>query len=951
MAKVLLQSDIVDSTALAERLGDAAAAAVWQHHDRQARALLLEWRGREIDKSDGFLLLFETVTDAVGWALAYHRALRGMQPSLAARVGVHRGPLTLRETPADDVARGAKALEVDGLAKPVTARLMSLALGGQTLLSAEARAALAGDAPWRLLSHGHWRLKGVVEPVELFEVGDEGQAPFAPPPDAPKAWRVVREDGGWVSVARLQHKLPAERDHFVGRGVVLQELADRFDQGARLVSVLGIGGTGKTRLSLRYARGWLGAFPGGAWFCDLSQARSLDDIAHAVANALDVPLSKSDPVQQLGAAIADRGPCLVILDNFEQVARLAESTVGRWLESAEEARFLVTTREVLGIVGEHAMALDPLPVAEGVTLFDLRAQACKTYRPTDADRRALPALIALLDGLPLAIELAAPRVRVMPPRVLLERMSERFKLLAVSGCRQDRQATLRATLDWSWDLLGAAERSALAQISVFQGGFTLDLAESVIDLADCEQAPWIGDLLQWLVEKSLVRQVSDQRFDLLISVQTYAAEQLCSGDPARQGLAWRRHWQAFAEFSEEAVTDERRADLDNLVLACRRAAADGDAEAAVRLLVLAGAALGINGPGNTAVELATEVSRMAGLSAGQRAAACRVAGNAHGLMGHMAQARDELDRGLAFAEAASDDALSVRLHCAIADVLCRTGQTHPARGHLEQALAMARHLGDRKLEYMALNGLGTLCLEAAQLDTARDLLDEALDIARQLGHRRWQGGLLGNLGIVAHFAGQAESADALYRQALALSHEVGDRLWSANTLCNLGLLCHERGQHADAEAQFEIALQAARDLGSARLESSVLCNLGLAMLAQSRPADARGRLESACAIAQRLGDGKLLGQCRRQLGRTLWALGSLDQAQDALRQAVDLDEAAGERAEAALARCDLAGVHADRGELDEASRLMALARTSAAGLGDAARAAVDQAAGALGRGR
>ncbi|MBI3368747.1 MAG: hypothetical protein HY021_09995, partial [Burkholderiales bacterium] len=579
MAAVLLQTDLVDSTAVAQRLGDAAAATLWQRHDSLARALLRDWRGREIDKSDGFLLLFADVADAVGYALAYQRALRGLEPPLSARAGLHCGPLSLRETPADDVAFGAKPLEVDGLAKPVTARIMVLAMGGQTLISAEACAELGAleAARWRVQSHGHWRLKGVDEPLELFELGEAGIAPFAPPPDAPKAWRVVWRDDTWLPVAELRHNLPAERDSFVGRGAALQELARRFDDdGARLVSLLGIGGTGKTRLALRYARGWLGNFPGGAWFCDLSQARTLDGIVHAVAQGLDVPLGKADPVQQLGAAIAGRGRSLLILDNFEQVAKHAEATLGQWLDRAAEAHFLVTTREVLGIVGERTMALDPLPSAEAVTLFEQRAAACEGYRPTEDDRQALPALVALMDGLPLAIELAAPRVRVMPPRVLLQRMSERFKVLASTGGRRDRQATLRATLDWSWELLSDAERSTLAQLSVFHGGFTLAAAEAVIDLSGFDTAMWLGELLQQLIEKSLVQARGDRRFDLLLSVQAYAAQKLVEADAAQgesaQVATWRRHWTHFGQLDELAATTDRCAEIENLVSACHRAA-------------------------------------------------------------------------------------------------------------------------------------------------------------------------------------------------------------------------------------------------------------------------------------------------------------------------------------------------------------------------------------------
>ncbi|HSW09006.1 AAA family ATPase, partial [Aquabacterium sp.] len=493
-AHALLLTDIVDSTQLTEQLGHAAMSALWAAHDHAARGLLREWRGREIDKSDGFLLLFDAVADALGFALAYHRALAQLSPPLQARAGLHHGPVTLRENPAADVALGAKPLEVDGLAKPLAARVMALALGGQTLLTEAACAAL-GDTTLRQQSHGHWRLKGVETAVELFEVG-EAQAPFTPPPDSAKAWRVLRQGELWLPRRELQHTLPAERDSFIGRQSALQELAQRFEGGARLVSLLGTGGTGKTRLAQRYGWTWLGDYPGGVWFCDLSPASTLDGIVHAVAQGLELPLGQVDPVQQIGQAIHGRGACLVVLDNFEQVARHAEATLGQWLDRAPEARFLVTSREVLGIVGEEAMSLPPLPPEDSVTLFLRRAVAASQgFKPGPEDSEAIGPLVALLDGLPLAIELCAARVRVMPPRQLLQRMGDRFKLLAGGSGRRDRQATLRNTLDWSWDLLRQPERAALAQLSVFEGGFTIASAEAVVDLSAFDEAPWVVDVL------------------------------------------------------------------------------------------------------------------------------------------------------------------------------------------------------------------------------------------------------------------------------------------------------------------------------------------------------------------------------------------------------------------------------------------------------------------------
>ena len=368
--RALLVTDVVDSTTLAEHLGDSEAAALWAAHDRVARDLLRACRGLEIDRTDGFLLLFDTAADALGFALASHHALATLATPLRARAGLHVGSVILHRNRDADVALGAKPLEVEGLAKPVAARVMALALGGQTLLTAAARAAL-GETVVRLQSHGHWRLKGIAEPVELFEAGEDG-APFTPPPDGDKAYRVIRSRELWLPLREVRHSLPAERDEFIGRHEPLIELARRFEAGARLVSILGMGGTGKTRLATRFGWTWLGDFPGGVWLCDLAQARSVDGIASAVALGLDVPLDKDDPVARLRTAIAGRGLCLVILENFEQVARHAEATLGRWLDVAPQASFLVTTREVLGLPGElHANSRLPSPIPEAVALQEL----------------------------------------------------------------------------------------------------------------------------------------------------------------------------------------------------------------------------------------------------------------------------------------------------------------------------------------------------------------------------------------------------------------------------------------------------------------------------------------------------------------------------------------------------------------------------------------------------
>ena len=293
--KALLLTDVVDSTRLSETLGDSAMAEIWAAHDRVSRALLGPWRGREIDKTDGMLLLFDNAADAVAYAMEYHRALATLPTPLTARVGLHVGPVILRENAADDIARGAKPLEVEGLAKPIAARVMALARGGQTLLSAAAREDL-GKTEHRLVSHGHWQIKGVSDPIELFEVG-EPDARFVQPSDGEKAHRVVWMGDWWLPVNEIPNNLPYQATSFIGRERELAEVK-RLLGGSRLLTLLGMGGLGKTRLSLQVAAEQIHDFPDGVWFLDLAPISDPALIVSETAQVLGVREEPGRPLLQ-----------------------------------------------------------------------------------------------------------------------------------------------------------------------------------------------------------------------------------------------------------------------------------------------------------------------------------------------------------------------------------------------------------------------------------------------------------------------------------------------------------------------------------------------------------------------------------------------------------------------------------------------------------------------------
>lgn len=902
----LLLTDAVDSTRISEALGDAAMDVAWAAHDRTARDLLVAWSGREIDKSDGMLLLFERSADALGYALALHRALAEQGSPLRVRAGIHCGEVALHANPRESVERGAKPLEIRGIAVAVTARIMHIAGAGQTLLSANALAACA-VASQQTHSIGQWKFKGVAEPVELFEVIADGGA-FRVPDDDVKAYRVVRRRDGWMPVREIEHSLPAERDAFVGRRAALHEIELLLEGGSRLVSIVGTGGSGKTRLAIRLARSCLGEYPGGAWLCELASARGLDGLHFAVAQGLGLQLGGSDPGEQIATAIAGRGDCLVILDNFEHLAGLARETLGRWLDAAPQACFLVTTRSVLGLVGENVYDLPPLNLDDATELFVRRAHAARAgFAPDAADLDAVASLARRLDGLPLAIELAAARVRVVAVPTLLQRMDRRFDLLASHGGRPDRQATLRATLDWSWDLLDDAERALFTQLSVFQGSFTIAAVEAVVALAAGAD---VLDLFGRLVDKSLVRTLDGERFGLLESIRDYAEMRLAALAPAAADAAAlrARHWRFYAALAERDALAARCADLDNLIAACRAACAAAALQPAVRCLVNAWAGLRLTGPLRAAVDLAAEVGVVPGLAANDAALVHWVRGAALDMLGDSEDARAQFGLGLERIDAGAASEASARLRLALGNQLTLEGEPAVAQVELERALLDAATLGHASLQADALNALGRLMDHQARVAEARSFYLRALDLARASGDRDLEGGLLGNLGGLHFDLGELDAAREHYERSLAIAQETGDLRWQGNACCNLGLLLLDQGHRTEARTLLEQARELARDAGNARLGYTVACNLGILLVEEDRLAEAEHHLRDAVTSAARAADRRSEGQFRGYLAVAEARQGRLAEARAEIDLGAQALGALSDRLSLALLGCDRAEV-------------------------------------------
>ena len=833
--RALLLTDVVDSTRLSESIGDAAMAQVWAAHDRVARDLLGGHDGREIDKTDGMLLLFEAAADAVRYALAYHRALAALAVPLKARAGLHVGPVILRENTPADVARGAKPLEVDGLAKPTAARVMSLAQGGQTLMTSDARAAV-GDMPLQVRSHGHWVMKGLAEPLELFEVGAT-DAPFSAPPDGDKVYRVARIGERWVPVRQIPNNLPQQVTSFIGRERELDEIKARLSN-ARLLTLLGMGGLGKTRLSLQVAAEVMAEYPDGVWFLDLAPIRDPALVLSEAAQVLGVREEPDRPLVQTLCAYLKPLRTLIVFDNCEHLIKPSADLANAILRAAPQVHLLASSRELLHVPGEQAYPILPLPVPQrgdsiealarstAVRLFVERAQLHKpAFALNEREAPAVAELVARLEGIPLALELAAARVRSLTVADINARLKDRYKILT-GGARvlQERQQTLRALVDWSYELLNESERTVLARLGSFVGGFDLAAAERVCGTEPVDDSDVI-DLLGSLVEKSLVmleERDDGARYRMLETIRDYAREKLDQSGEA-QAVAARHceHFFAMAKGAREGLKGSEQAEwvrrveteLDNIRSAIALSlTAEVDPFIAVKFTV---AMLGfwiLRGYSTEGRSLVRAALALPAIQASDLAQshALYVGAALAGTQSDHAEARQMLETCLVLRRRLGNPIDVAATLSTLSLARLQAGDAVRARNGEHEALVIFRQLGDRFGEAIGLLHLGQIGVYLGEDLQAQAHLEEGLAIARAIKHREVEGECELVLGEIAFEAGDLARASERFRRSLTVCKEAGDKRGEANALWWLGRSDMRSGAIALARRQLGEALQAFR---------------------------------------------------------------------------------------------------------------------------------------------
>ena len=574
-------------------------------------------------------------------------------------------------------------------------------------------------------------------------------------------------------------RIPAPATPLLGRERELAALAELARAGdTRLVTLTGTGGIGKTRLALELVRRLAPEFRQGAAVATLAPVRDPALVARAILEALEIPETGGDAEQLLIKTVAS-SELLLLVDNFEQVLPAAPA-IARVLEAAPGLKIVVTSRAPLHIAAEREYPVPPLADDEAAELFVSRAQAANpNFELSEPNAAAVAELCTRLDGLPLAIELAAARTKLLPPATLLSRLANRLELL--SGGRRDapqHQQTLRMTFDWSYELLDAEAQRLFAQLGVFAGGCTLESAEAV-----CDEP--VLEALGTLVDESLVRQretvTGDARFSMLEIVREYALEKLGAADELR-----RRHLAYFVALAEQAEPELSRGD-DQIAWFARLEDEHDNLRAALAFALEAGDVA-------SALRLAVGIRRF------------------WQIHGHLAEGREALEAAVALAPDEPSELRADALNM-IGILAAEQGEFETSRASFEAALGEARAVGSTRVISSGLVNLGNLAFYGGDLDAARRLYEESIQHFELLGDLRGQALAKENIGLMALTAGDIPDAVAWLTEALELARGSGDDREIAAAARSLAAATIELGQAAQASELLTESLALARELG------------------------------------------------------------------------------------------------------------------------------------------
>lgn len=822
-----LFTDIEGSTHLLQQLGNRYAI-VLEDQRKLLRAAFQEHGGHEIDtQGDAFFVVFHSAKRAVLAAIAMQQIIAAHAwpegAKVRVRMGLHTGEATCSGT-------GYVGIDVHR-----AARICAAGHGGQVLLSQATHTLIENDLPSGISVRdlGKHRLKDLAFPEHIFQLVI---------PNLPSDFPPLK------SLDALPNNLPSQLTSFIGREHETAEIK-RLLLTTRLLTLTGPGGCGKTRLALHVAAELLEQYPDGVWLAELAALSDPSLLLQTIASVLKV---REQAGYTLLTAVLDYlqpRRLLLILDNCEHLIEACAQLGETLLRTCPNVQILATSRELLGITGETAWRVPPLSLPdlarlpslenlmqyEAIQLFLERVMAASpTFALTSQNAPAVAQICQRLDGIPLAIELAAARVKVLAVEQIAARLDDRFKLLT-GGSRiaLRRQQTLQATIDWSYELLSEQEQILFRRLSVFKGGCLLEAAEAVCADERVDKYEILG-LLSQLVDKSLLLKEdrgNQARYRLLETVQQYSLEKL--RESVEEAALHRRHLDFFVGLAEQAEPELRGADQkiwleklemehDNLRVALEWSKTD--ASASELGLRLAGALWafweirGILSEGRAWLEELLRATATSNVSASVRAKALRGAGVLANYQNDHERAHALLQESLALLRQLGDKrGIAVSLNNL--GIAARNWGDHAqAAVFYEEGLALWKELGDKRGIAASLVNLAIVARSQRDYARATTLYEEGLSLFRELSNKLGIAITLNNLGVLAEDQGNYERAVALYKESLSLHHELGNKLGISGCLSNIAAVAGEQG-HPKRAARLFGAAEALREVINASLSS------------------------------------------------------------------------------------------------------------------------------------
>ena len=798
------------------------------------RAAFQQAGGHEVNtQGDAFFVVFRLAREAVAAAVAGQRAIAAHRwpggATVKVRMGLHTGEGTL--------AGG----DYVGLDVHRAARVSSVGHGGQILITQASQVLVERDLPddVQLRDLGPHRLKDLQRPEHIFQIVH---------PDLPSDFPPLR------SLNALVNNLPVQLTSFIGREEEMVEVKRLLASG-RLLTLLGSGGAGKTRLAIQVAADCLDILPRGAWLVELAPIVDPGLVPQTVASALGLREPARMVTEALVDFLRDRS-LLLLMDNCEHVLAASAGLCALLLRSCPHLRVMATSRETLGVGGELTYRVPPLSLPDpqqppspdtvnqyaAIRLLVERAVVHQpAFKVTTSNVIAIAEICRRLDGIPLAIELAAARVKVLSVEQIAARLNDRFRLLT-GGARTDlpHHQTLRAAMDWSYDLLSDEERTLLRRLGVFVGGLTLEAAEGVCT-GDGIDAAGVLDLLSRLVDKSLlvVDDASDGavRYRLLETVRQYALDRL--GESGETERIRDRHRDFFLQLAERAELELRgpeqktwldRLEIEHDNLRASLTAALADSEGAEVGLRLAGALWWFWEVRGGYWTEARQWLRQTLAHAGDAPAAVRVkALNAAGALaqrqGDHQHAEALARESLALSRQLGDKRGAASCLAILGIQACRLEDYKQAEALGGESLNLSQEAGDNWGTAWARSILGTVAREERDYARATTLFVESLAQFKTLGHQWGMAIVLLNLGLVAQDLGEHRRAETLLEEALAQFRQLGDRGYIAYTQLLLGTMAAALGDYDRARALYRATLAIRKELQDKRGIATCLATL------------------------------------------------------------------------------------------------------------------------------